>query len=183
MVRYAICGFCPSPRLTSRRIVIRNLKDASTDGDSMFDYIIACMECPNEVSSLAADLDRVATCHRTCLVVNTTYYLATELSVKEQFPMNVVLSFIHGFDLTQLGQTEIEHKGSAMVWVGGSDEPRDSPQKIRERKNMALALSQTLSATLNAGRLECKVSPNIRQLQYERIIGRVQPFGRGRDMT
>ncbi|CAI4211144.1 unnamed protein product [Parascedosporium putredinis] len=66
-------------------------------------------------------------------------------TLEERFPTNVVLSLVSGAEVMQLGQSEFEHRGSSEIWA--------------------------LAMTLSTGQVDCKVSRNIRQQQYERLIG------------
>lgn len=99
--------------------------------------------------------------------MNTTHTLGVEAALEERFPTNVVLSLVSGAELSQLGQSEFEHKGATEIWVGPANRTGSIPQSIQED------MAQALAVTLSAGQVECKVSPNIRQQQYERVIGYV----------
>lgn len=101
-------------------------------------------------------------------MVNTTHTLGVEAAIEERFPTNVVLSLVSGAELTQLGQSEFEHKGSSEIWVGPANKNKDIPQRIQDD------MAQALAMTLSSGQVDCKVSPNIRQQQYERVIGYVE---------
>ena len=65
----------------------------------------------------------------------------------------------------QLGTSEFEHKGSTEIWVGPANRNSDIPLTIQED------MAQALAMTLSTGRVECKMSSNIRQQQFERVIG------------
>jgi hypothetical protein len=65
----------------------------------------------------------------------------------------------------QLATSEFEHKGATDIWVGPTDTNAAIPMQIQS--DMAEALAMTLSS----GQVNCKVSHNIRQQQYERMIG------------
>lgn len=101
----------------------------------------------------------------TCILVNTTHSLGLESAIEARFPTNVVLSLVCGADLTQLGGSEFEHKGSTEVWVGPANKNSNIPTTIQED------MAQALAMTLSTGQVDCKVSSNIRQQQYERVIG------------
>ena len=77
----------------------------------------------------------------------------------------MVLSLVSGAEITQLGSSEFEHLGATDVWVGPANRNPTIPAAIQN--DMAEALAMTLST----GQVECKVSQNIRQQQYERMIG------------
>lgn len=65
----------------------------------------------------------------------------------------------------QFGASEFEHTGSTDVWVGPANLNSAIPGAIQQDMSEALAM------TLTTGQVDCKVSPNIRQQQYERMIG------------
>jgi len=117
------------------------------------------------VYDLAGVIETVVTPQHTCILVNTTHSLGVEAALEERFPTNVVLSLVSGAELNQLGQSEFEHKGSTEIWVGPAN-PNDSiPASIQED------MAQALAMTLSTGQVDCKVSSNIREQQYERLIG------------
>ncbi|KAG5993353.1 hypothetical protein E4U52_002022 [Claviceps spartinae] len=147
------------------RHVVRNPEDAAQARDGPFDYVVLCVKALPDVYDLAAVIDSVVTPQHTCILVNTTHTLGVEAALEERFPTNVVLSLVSGAELTQLGQSEFEHKGSSEVWVGPASKNGSIPHSIQED------MAQALAMTLCTGQVECKVSPNIRQQQYERMIG------------
>ncbi len=130
-----------------------------------FDYVILCVKALPDVYNLADIIQSVVTPQHTCILVNTTNTLGVEKQIEERFPTNVVLSLVSGADLTQLGSTEFEHTGSTEIWVGPANLNSVIPEVIQ--KDMAEALAMTLTT----GQVDCKVSPNIRQQQFERMIG------------
>lgn len=146
------------------RNVVRNPEDAANNRDGPFDYVVLCVKALPDVYDLAAVIDSVVTPQHTCIIINTTHTLGVEAAIEERFPTNVVLSLVSGAELTQLGQSEFEHKGSTDLWVGPANKT-DIPQAIQED------MAQALAMTLNTGQVNCKVSPNIRQQQFERVIG------------
>jgi len=97
--------------------------------------------------------------------MNTTHSLGVESYLEQRFPTNVVLSLVSGAEISQLGPSEFEHKGATDIWVGGANKNAAIPAQIQA--DMAEALSMTLSS----GQVNCQVSTNIRQQQYERLIG------------
>lgn len=99
--------------------------------------------------------------------MNTTHSLGVESYLEQRFPTNVVLSLVSGAEISQLGASEFEHKGATDIWVGPANKNAAIPAQIQS--DMAEALAMTLSS----GQVDCKVSPNIRQQQYERMIGYV----------
>ena len=110
-------------------------------------------------------IESVVTPQHTCILVNTTQSLGVESHLEERFPTNVVLSLVSGAEITQLGASEFEHNGPTGVWVGPANPNPTIPASIQNDMAEALAM------TLNTGQVDCKVSPNIRQQQYERMIG------------
>ncbi|OAA67629.1 Ketopantoate reductase ApbA/PanE [Cordyceps fumosorosea ARSEF 2679] len=147
------------------RHVVRNPEDAAGVRDGPFDYVVLCVKALPDVYDLAAVIDSVVTPQHTCILVNTTHTLGVEAAIEERYPTNVVLSLVSGAELTQLGPSEFEHRGSTDVWVGPANRQSNIPQAIQED------MAQALAMTLSTGQVDCKVSPNIRQQQYERVIG------------
>jgi ketopantoate reductase len=134
-----------------------------------FDYVILCIKALPDVYDLAGVIEAVVTPQHTCILVNTTHSLGVEAALEERFPTNVVLSLVSGAELVQLGQSEFEHKGSTEIWVGPANSNNSIPASIQED------MAQALAMTLCTGRVDCKVSSNIRQQQYERLIGYASP--------
>lgn len=97
--------------------------------------------------------------------MNTTHSLGVESYLEQRFPTNVVLSLVSGAEITQLGASEFEHKGATDIWVGPASKNAAIPAQIQS--DMAEALAMTLSS----GQVDCKVASNIRQQQFERMIG------------
>jgi hypothetical protein len=86
--------------------------------------------------------------------------------LSQRFPTNVVLSLVCGAELIQLGASEFEHRGSSTdIWVGWANKNSRIPESIQ--KDMAEALAMTLTT----GNVNCVVSGNIRQQQFDRMIG------------
>ncbi|KAF4780267.1 hypothetical protein HER10_EVM0010611 [Colletotrichum scovillei] len=146
------------------RHVVRVPEEAA-HGGGPFDYVILCIKALPDVYDLAAVIDAVVTPQHTCILVNTTHTLGVEAAIEERFPTNVVLSLVSNAELSQLGQSEFEHKGSTEIWVGPSCKNDNIPRAIQSDMAEALAM------TLNTAQVDCKVSQNIRQQQYERVIG------------
>ncbi|KAF4459133.1 alcohol dehydrogenase [Fusarium albosuccineum] len=147
------------------RHVVRNPEDAANGREGPFDYVVLCVKALPDVYDLASVIDSVVTPQHTCILVNTTHTLGVEAALEERFPTNVVLSLVSGAELTQLGQSEFEHKGPTEIWIGPANTNTNIPQAIQED------MAQALAMTLSSGQVECKVSSNIRQQQYERVIG------------
>lgn len=72
---------------------------------------------------------------------------------------------VSGAEIAQTGVSEFEHTGPAELWVGAANKNSSIPTSIQQDMAEALAM------TLKSGMVECEVSPNIRQQQYERMIG------------
>lgn len=147
------------------RYVVQNPQDAASSGGPPFDYVILCVKALPDVYNLADIIQPVVTPQHTCIIVNTTNTLGVEKQLEERFPTNVVLSLVSGANLTQLGASEFEHTGLTEIWVGPANLQSKIPTAIQSDMSEALAL------TLTTGQVDCKVSGNIRQQQYERMIG------------
>lgn len=146
---------------------MRAPEDAANIKDAAFDYVLLCVKALPDVYDLAAVIESVVTPQHTCILVNTTHTLGVEAQLEARFPSNVVLSLVSGAEIVQLGASEFEHKGSTEVWVGPANKNPSMPSTIQG--DMADALAMTLSS----GSVDCHVSTNIRQQQYERMIGYV----------
>ncbi|KAH6630246.1 2-dehydropantoate 2-reductase-like protein [Chaetomium sp. MPI-SDFR-AT-0129] len=147
------------------RHVVRTPEEAASRREGPFDYVILCIKALPDVYDLASVIDSVVTPQHTCILVNTTHALGLESAIEERFPTNVVLSLVCGAELAQLGSSEFEHKGSTEIWVGAANKNANIPPTIQED------MAQALAMTLSTGQVDCKVSSNIRQQQYERVIG------------
>lgn len=123
------------------------------------------MKALPDVYDLAAVIESVVTTQHTCILVNTTNTIGVESHLEQRFPTNVVLSLVSGAEITQSGASEFEHVGATDVWVGPANRNDAIPPAIQN--DMAEALAMTLCT----GQINCKVSPNIRQQQYDRMIG------------
>ncbi|QSZ36617.1 hypothetical protein DSL72_006497 [Monilinia vaccinii-corymbosi] len=147
------------------RHVVRTPEEAAGNKDGPFDYVLLCVKALPDVYDLAAVIESVVTPQHTCILVNTTHTLGVEAHLESRFPSNVVLSLVSGAEIVQLGASEFEHKGSTEIWVGPASQNPSMPNTIQG--DMAEALAMTLSG----GQVDCHVSPNIRQQQFERMIG------------
>ncbi|EON98976.1 putative 2-dehydropantoate 2-reductase-like protein [Phaeoacremonium minimum UCRPA7] len=147
------------------RHVVKTPEEAASRKEGAFDYVILCIKALPDVYDLASVIDSVVTPQHTCILINTTHTLGVESAIEERFPTNVVLSLVSGAELSQLGQSEFEHKGSTELWVGPANKNANIPASIQDD------MAQALAMTLGTGQVDCKVSPNIRQHQYERVIG------------
>ncbi|ETS78495.1 hypothetical protein PFICI_10557 [Pestalotiopsis fici W106-1] len=147
------------------RHVVRAPEEAGSTKDGPFDYVILCVKALPDVYDLASVIDSVVTPQHTCILINTTATLGIEALIEERYPTNVVLSLVSNAEITQIGTSEFEHKGSTEVWVGPANKNSNIPSAIQED------MAQALAMTLSTGRVDCKVSSNIRQQQFERVIG------------
>lgn len=127
--------------------------------------MVLCVKALPDVYDLAGVVESVVTPQHTCILVNTTNSLGVESHLEQRFPTNVVLSLVSAVDIVQTGPSEFEHTGSTDMWVGPALKNPMIPAAIQN--DMAAALSITLSTA----QVNCKVSENILQQQYDRMIG------------
>ncbi|ODH44937.1 hypothetical protein ACO22_00560 [Paracoccidioides brasiliensis] len=139
--------------------------DEIVSPDHPFDYVILCLKALPDVYDLASVIESVVTPQHTCILVNTTSTLGVEAHLEHRFPTNVVLSLVSGIEINQTGTSEFEHAASTNVWVGPATKNAMIPSSIQTDMAVALAI------TLGTGQVDCKVSENIRQEQYDRMIG------------
>ncbi|KAK8215902.1 putative dehydropantoate reductase [Phyllosticta capitalensis] len=149
------------------RAVVRSPEDAANISKAPFDYVFLCVKALPDVYDIASVIEPVVSPQHTCILVNTTHTLGVEAYLEQRFPTNVVLSLVSGAELTQVGSSEFEHTGSTEIWVGPANKNPSIPHSIQS--DMADALAMTLSS----GQVDCKVSQNIRQQQYEKMIGNI----------
>ena len=147
--------------------VVRAPEEAAAR-ESAFDYVIVCLKALPDVYDLPSIIAPVITPQHTCVVVNTTNALGVEKSIQERFPTNVVLSLVSGVEIKQIGSSEFEHDGSSVVWVGPTNQASSIPNTI------STDMAEALGMTLSTGQVDCHVSPNIRQQQFEQTIGYVR---------
>lgn len=145
--------------------VVRTPEEAAKTSKAPYDYVLLCVKALPDVYDLASIIESVVAPQHTCILINTTHSLGVESYLEQRFPTNVVLSLVAGAELSQVGASEFEHKGSVDIWVGPANRNPSIPASIQS--DMAEALAMTLSS----GQVDCKVSSNIRQQQYERMIG------------
>lgn len=144
---------------------MRTPEEAAGASRAAFDYVLLCVKALPDVYDLASVIESVVSPQHTCILVNTTHTLGVESYLEQRFPTNVVLSLVSGAELTQLGPSEFEHKGASDLWVGAANKNPSIPVSIQQDMAEALAM------TLKSGQVECEVSSNIRQQQYDRMIG------------
>ncbi|KAH8708612.1 ketopantoate reductase PanE/ApbA-domain-containing protein [Phaeosphaeriaceae sp. PMI808] len=145
--------------------VVRTPEDAAHSSKQPFDYVLLCVKALPDVYDIANIIESVVSPQHTCILMNTTHSIGVESYLEQRFPTNVVLSLVSGAEIVQLGASEFEHKGATDIWVGPANKNAAIPAQIQS--DMAEALAMTLSS----GQVDCKVSQNIRQQQYERMIG------------
>jgi ketopantoate reductase len=144
--------------------VVRTPEEAGTMPGG-FDYVLLSVKALPDVYDLASIIESVVTPQHTCILVNTTTAIGTEAYLESRYPTNVVLSLVSGVALSQLGNSEFEHTGGSDIWVGSAIENTNIPESIQYDMADALAL------TLHSGSVDCHVSSNIRQQQWERMLG------------
>lgn len=147
-----------------RFVVVRAPEEAASR-ENAYDYVILCVKALPDVYDLASVIESVVTPQHTCILVNTTNTLGVESQLEQRFPTNVVLSLVSGVEISQTGPSEFEHLDSSDIWVGATSNNSSIPVSIQN--DMASALAMTLSS----GQVNCRVSENIRQEQFERMIG------------
>lgn len=130
-----------------------------------FDYVLLCVKALPDLYDVAAIIDSVVTPQHTCIVVNTTYSLGIESYLESRFPTNIVLSLVNGAIINQSGPSEFEHIGASEVWVGSTNQNAGIPMSLQ------LDMAEALALTLASGNVECHVSENIRQQQWDKMIG------------
>ncbi|KAJ5110104.1 hypothetical protein N7532_002749 [Penicillium argentinense] len=146
------------------RHVVRAPEEASSR-EAAYDYVILCVKALPEVYDLASVIESVVTPQHTCILINTTNTIGIESHIEQRYPTNVVLSLVSNVEITQIGPAEFEHLSSSEVHVGATNKKSSIPTSIQNDMAAALAM------TLNTGQVDCKVSPNIRREQFERMIG------------
>jgi ketopantoate reductase len=145
--------------------VVRTPEDAAHSSKQPFDYVLLCIKALPDVYDIANIIESVVSPQHTCILINTTHSLGVESYLEQRFPTNVVLSLVSGAEVLQLATSEFEHKGATEIWVGPTNTNAAIPEQIQA--DMAEALAMTLST----GQVDCRVSSNIRQQQFERMIG------------
>ncbi|CRG88893.1 hypothetical protein PISL3812_05928 [Talaromyces islandicus] len=146
------------------RHVVRSPEEASSR-ENAYDYVVLCVKALPDVFDLGSVIESVVTPQHTCILVNTTNSVGVESHLEQRFPTNVVLSLVSNVNITQTGISDFEHEGSSEMWVGPASRNPSIPIAIQNDMASALAI------TLSSGQVDCKVSSNIRQEQFERMIG------------
>ncbi|TQB77229.1 hypothetical protein MPDQ_004629 [Monascus purpureus] len=146
------------------RHVVRAPEEACSR-ETTYDYVILCVKALPDVYDLAAVIEPVVTPQHTCILVNTTNTLGVESQLEQRYPTNVILSIVSNVEISQIGSSEFEHLNSTEVLIGVANKEATIPTSLQ--KEMASAFAQTLGT----GQVDCRVSPNIKQEQFERMIG------------
>jgi ketopantoate reductase len=144
--------------------VIRAPEEASSR-ENAYDYVILCVKALPDVYDLGSVIESVVTPQHTCILVNTTNTLGVEAQLEHRFPTNVVLSLVSNVNITQTGTSDFDHDDSTEIWVGPACKNPSIATPIQNDMASALAL------TLGSGGVDCQVSSNIKQEQFERMIG------------
>lgn len=148
--------------------MVSSADEAQAGPRAPFDYVLLCVKALPDVYDLAKVIEGVVTPQHTCILLNTTTTLGIEEYLSQRFPTNVVLSLVCGADLVQVASSEFEHRGDTSdIWVGWATKNSQIPESIQ--RDMAEALAMTLTT----GSVNCQVSTNIRQQQFDRVIGYV----------
>ena len=156
---------CSLFNVTDHLPVVRTPEEAAHTSKNPYDYVLLCVKALPDVYDLASVVESVVSPQHTCILINTTNCIGVESYLETRFPTNVVLSLVSGAEILQLGSSEFEHRGASDIWVGPANKNPAIPASIQS--DMAEALAMTLSS----GQVDCTVSRNIRQQQYERMIG------------
>jgi ketopantoate reductase len=127
--------------------------------------VILCVKALPDVYDLAGVIETVVTPQHTCILVNTTTSLGIESHLEHRFPTNVILSLVSGVNIVQTAPSDFEHISSTEMWVGPTANNSTIPPAIQHDMAAALAI------TLNSGQADCRVAENIRQEQFDRMIG------------
>ena len=146
-------------------IVVPQVEDAAEPGRP-YDYILVCVKVIPELYELADVIADVVTPSHTCILLNTTTTIGVEKSLGKRFPKNLIVSLVNYSELNQNGGFEFEHLGdSARVWIGTALRNDTIPRETQQDMVESLAL------TLEAGLVDCHISHNILQQQWEKMMG------------
>lgn len=147
-------------------IVVKTPEEAAHESAG-YDYVLLCVKALPDVYNLADIIESVVTPQHTCILINTTNNIGIESHLEKKYPTNVIVSLVSSAEIVQLGASEFEHQSSTEVWVGAASGNCSIPTSIQSDMAEALAL------TLSSGQVDCRVSDNIRQQQWEKMIGSV----------
>ena len=145
--------------------MVQQVEDAVEAGRP-YDYILVCVKVIPELYELADVIVDVVTPSHTCILLNTTTTIGVEKSLASRFPKNLIVSVINFAELNQTGPFEFEHVGdSAKMWIGTALCNDTIPEETQQDMVESLAL------TLEAGSVDCQISYNVLQQQWERMMG------------
>lgn len=154
----------PSSRKTADQVVPQ-VEDAAEPGRP-YDYILVCVKVIPELYELADVIADVITPSHTCILLNTTTTIGVEQSLAERYPKNLIVSLVNFAELNQTGGFEFEHLGdTAKVSIGTALRNETIPEETQQDMVESLAL------TLEAGNVDCHISHNILQQQWDRMMG------------
>ena len=146
-------------------LVVQQVEDAAEPGRP-YDYILVCVKVIPELYELADVIADVITPSHTCILLNTTTTIGVEKSLADRYPKNLIVSLVNYAELNQTGGFEFEHLGdSAKVWIGTALRNDTIPEETQQDMVESLAL------TLEAGNVDCHISHNIQQQQWDRMMG------------
>jgi ketopantoate reductase len=147
--------------------VIQQVEDAA-ESTRPYDYILVCVKVIPELYELADVIADVVTPSHTCILLNTTTTIGVEKSLGARFPKNLIVSLVNFAELHQTGAFEFEHLGdSATAWIGTALRNDTIPEETQQD------MAESLALTLEAGSVDCHVSHNILQQQWEKMMGYV----------
>ena len=150
--------------------MVQQVEDAVEPGRP-YDYVLVCVKVIPELYELADVIADVVTPSHTCILLNTTTTIGVEKSLGTRFPKNLIVSLVNDADLNQTGAFEFEHLGqSARVWIGTAIRNDHIPEETQQDMVESLAL------TLEAGSVDCQISHNIIQQQWEKMMGYLPPI-------
>lgn len=145
--------------------MVQQVEDAVEPGRP-YDYVLVCVKVIPELYELADVIADVVTPSHTCILLNTTTTIGVEKSLGRRFPKNLIVSLVNYADLNQTAAFEFEHLGqSARVWIGTAIRNEHIPEETQQDMVESLAL------TLEAGSVDCQISHNIIQQQWEKMMG------------
>jgi Ketopantoate reductase PanE/ApbA len=131
-----------------------------------YDYVLVCVKVIPELYGLADVITDVITPSHTCILLNTTTTIGVESSLAQRFPKNLIISLVNDAELNQTGGFEFEHLGDGVkAWIGTALRNETIPDDTQQD------MAESLALTLEAGSVECQISHNILQQQWERMMG------------
>jgi len=161
--------------------VVQQVEEA-VDPARPYDYVLVCVKVIPELYELADVIADVVTPSHTCILLNTTTTIGVEKSLGVRFPKNLIVSLVNFAELNQTGACEFEHlaspgggadggrEGGAKVWIGTALRNETIPEETQQD------MAESLALTLEAGSVDCHVSHNILQQQWEKMMGYLLPL-------